>query len=195
MMVENQTAYACVGNLPADLGIVAGTMPETARAIAERNVLVLDITMQEIYENSLTNFKKNFLARRPVILALFTNEGGRMILYRPGRGADEAPRVPLQYQFYKSVSHSSMAIYEIVSPYLANPTEKAWHGPMRSYCVQQETALEGLGDLDLSGEHRDVLEHILTQNISFMRRCLATSSYTLDELKDYTRDSCRRFRR
>ena len=71
-------------DLPEYLKVVGGTKPKSDQAIAEKNVLVLDAAMQHLYEDSLANFKNNFRAQRPIILALFTEEGGRMILDRPG---------------------------------------------------------------------------------------------------------------
>jgi hypothetical protein len=57
-----------------------------------------------------------------VILGLFSGAGGRFTLYRPGSVPLEAPRVPVVYQLLKSVGHSTMALAEVVGPYLDNPT-------------------------------------------------------------------------
>ena len=73
--------------------IVAGSRPgptDTAR----QNVLALNTAMFGLYGDSGKIFSKNILAQHPVILALFTGAGGRLILYRPGRSPIEAPSVP-----------------------------------------------------------------------------------------------------
>src|SRR5215218_7748629 len=69
--------------MPAYMGImVAGPSPgETAR----QNVLALNAAMFGLYGNSGKVFGRNILAQHPVILGLFTGEGGRFILYRPGK--------------------------------------------------------------------------------------------------------------
>src|SRR5262245_19838499 len=97
-------------DLPDYLRNVAGQgKPASPRTAAEKNVLVLDTAMMDIYEDSLAKYKRNLRDRVPIILALFSEGGGRMILYRPGQPPLEADPVPLIYQLAKSVSHSSMA--------------------------------------------------------------------------------------
>lgn len=77
--------------MPAYMGImVAGPSPgETAR----QNVLALNAAMFGLYGKSGKVFGRNILAQHPVILGLFTGEGGRFILYRPGNATLEAPSV------------------------------------------------------------------------------------------------------
>ena len=89
-------------------------------------------------------FRKNILARHPVILGLFSGAGGRFILYRPGMPPLEAPSVPIVYQLMKSVGHSTMAMAEVVVPYLNNPDDKTWRGPLAAYRNRMQSALDGL---------------------------------------------------
>ena len=111
------------------------------RAVAEQNVLVLDTSMMDIYEGALAQYKRNMRERVPIILALFSEGGGQMILYRPGHEPLVAEPVPIVYQLAKSVSHSSMAVYQLVAPYLADPSDKSWHGPMKVFRTRCQTAL------------------------------------------------------
>ena len=90
-----------------------------------------------------------------------------MILYRPGHAPEVAPPVPIVYQLAKSVGHSSMAIYQIVAPYLAHPEGKEWQAKLRTYRTQHQTALESLEALDASKEDRAVLRTILEINLAF----------------------------
>ena len=123
---------AHAGDVPDYLKVVDRRhKPASERPVAEQNVLALDTSMMDIYEGSLAQYKRNMRDRVPIILALFSEGGGRMILYRPGHEPLVAPPVPIIYQLTKSVSHSSMAVYQIVAPYLADPSDKSWHGPMR----------------------------------------------------------------
>src|SRR5262249_56220023 len=102
----------------------------SGRVVAEQWGLALKSVMMTLYEHSLTLFKQNMRDKVPIILALFTGQGGQMILYRPGKAPEVAPPVPIVYQLAKSVGHSTMAIYEILSPYLANPQEnQLWRAP------------------------------------------------------------------
>src|SRR5580704_13370220 len=125
--------------------VVAEEKPASARAVAEQAVLALNSSMMRLYDETLEKYKQNLRDRVPIILALFSGAGGQMILYRPGHAPEVAPPVPIAYQLAKSVGHSSMAIYQIVIPYLANPAaNRLWRGPLQVYRTQCQSALDGL---------------------------------------------------
>src|SRR4051812_36675367 len=137
--------------------VVADEKPASARVVAEQAVLALNSSMFRVYDESLEKFKQNMRDRVPIILALFSGAGGQMILYRPGHAPEVAPPVPIVYQLAKSVGHSTMAIYQIVVPYLANPAaNQSWRGPLQAYRTQCQTALEGLAALEMSQDDRAV---------------------------------------
>ena len=168
--------------------VIADGEPATARVVAEKAVLALNSSMMRLYDESLETFKKNMRDRAPVILALFTGQGGQMILYRPGHAPEMAPSVPIVYQLAKSVGHSSMAIYQIVAPYLADPrANQLWRAPLLAYRTEHQTALDRLGALDISEDDRAVLRAILERNVAFMDECLAAGTYTYESLEKFTR--------
>ncbi len=182
------------GDVPDFLRVViADRKPASERAVAEQNVLALDTSMMDIYEGSLAQYKRNMRDRVPIILALFSEGGGRMILYRPGHEPLVAEPVPIVYQLTKSVSHSSMAVYQLVAPYLADPSDKSWHGPMQVFRTRCQTALESLDGLDLSADDRAILEAILKRNLAFMDECLKTGTFTTEQLEKFARASARYF--
>src|SRR5262245_43793799 len=158
--------------------VVADEPPVSERVVAEHAFLALNSSMIRFYEDSLIQFKQTMRDRVPIILALFTGQGGQMILYRPGQAPEVAPPVPIVYQIAKSVGHSTMAIYEILSPYLAGPqANQLWRAPLAMYRTQNQSALDGLGALDISEEDRAVLRTILQRNLAFMDECLAKGAY------------------
>jgi hypothetical protein len=170
--------------------VVADEPPVSARVVAEHAVLALNESMLLLYEASLTKFKQNMRDQVPIILALFTGQGGQMILYRPGQAPEVAPPVPIVYQLAKSVGHSTMAIYEIVSPYLSNAyANHLWRPPLEMYRTQNHTALNGLDALDVSNDDRSVLRTILQRNLAFMDGCLAKGGYSYDDVEKYIRDT------
>ena len=170
--------------------VVADEPPASARDVAEHAVLALNESMLQLYETSLTKFMQNMRDQVPIILALFSGQGGQMTLYRPGQAPEVAPTVPLVYQLAKSVGHSSMAIYEIVSPYLTNAyANHLWRPPLEMYRTQNRTALEGLDALDISDDDREVLRAILQINLAFMDRCLEKGGYSYDEVEKFVRDT------
>jgi hypothetical protein len=166
--------------------VVAERKPATERAVAEHNVLALDTSMMDIYEGSLAQYKHNMRERVPIILALFSEGGGKMILYRPGHEPLFAEPVPVVYQLAKSVSHSSMAVYQLVAPYLADPSDKSWHGPMKTFRTRCQTALDSLESLELSADDRSTLEAILKANLEFMDECLKSGTFTAAQLEKFT---------
>ncbi len=168
--------------------VVADEPPASDRAVAEQAVLALNAAMMTHYEHSLAKFKQTMRDKVPIILALFTGQGGQMILYRPGRPPEVAPPVPIVYQLAKSVGHSTMAIYEILSPYLSNPrANQLWRAPLATYRTQNQLALDGLGALDISEEDRWILRTILQRNLAFMDECLNQGTYSYEEFEKYIR--------
>ncbi len=179
---------AHAGDLPEYLRVViADHKPAGERAIAEQNVLDLDTSMLGIYEGSLARYKRNMSEHVSIILAIFSEAGGRLILHRPGHEPLVAEPVPIVYQLAKSVSHSSMADYQLVAPYLADPSDRSWRGPMQVFRTRCQTALESLDGLDLSADERAILQAILTRNLTFMDECLKTGTFTAEQLETFAR--------
>lgn len=170
--------------------VVADEPPASAQEVAERAVLVLNDSMMRYYDASLAKFIGNMRDSVPIILAMFSGQGGQMNLYRPGQEPLYAPPVPLVYQLTKSVGHSSMAVYEIVAPYLSNASaNRLWRAPLETYRTENRLALEGIDDLDVSDDDRAVLRHILELNLAFMDECLAKGGYDADDIKEFVRST------
>jgi hypothetical protein len=106
---------------PAFMAPITGPLAVTPNQTADENVLALNSAMFDLYGAAGRIFQRNILAQHPLILGLFSGAGGRFILYRPGQPPTEATPVPIVYQLMKSVGHSTMALSEVVTPYLDNP--------------------------------------------------------------------------
>jgi hypothetical protein len=141
-----------------------------------------------IYDEALAKYMRNMRRRVPIILALFSGEGGRMILYRPGHDPLVADPVPIAYQLAKSVGHSSMAIYQLVAPYLAHTSDRSWQAPMQAYRARNAAALDNLDALDLPEGEREVLRAIVRRNLAFMDACLQKGCFAYHELETFARD-------
>ncbi|MBV8966786.1 MAG: hypothetical protein JO191_11495, partial [Mycobacteriaceae bacterium] len=169
--------------------VVKDEAPADDRVVAEQAVLALNSSMLTLYDTSLEIFKKNMRDQVPIILALFSGQGGNLILYRPGHDAEVAPSVPIVYQLAKSVGHSSMAVYQIVVPYVTNPSaNQSWRGPLKVYRTQNQTALDGLSALDISSDDQTVLRAILERNVAFMDDCLRAGTFTYESVEKFIRD-------
>jgi hypothetical protein len=180
------TGAAKADDLPAYMQPIAGQTASTPAETATKNVLALNIGMFDLYDAAAKIFQGNILAQHPVILALFSGAGGRFILYRPGQAPIEAPSVPVVYQLLKSVDHSTMAMAEVVGPYLDNPDNRSWRGPMLAYRSRIKSALDGLDATPMPPEWRDNNRTILENNIAFMDACLAKGMISSASLKPFT---------
>ena len=173
--------------LPDYLADISGTTPPAPADLATRNVLQLNTSMFSLYENAGMTFRQNILAKHPIILALFSGAGGRMILYRPGKPPMDAPSVPRKYQVQKSLGHSVMAISEVVMPYLNTPADKSWAAPMRAYLAEMKSALEGIDSADQDADWKPNSRAILENNIAFMEDCLAKGVISGDALQAFAK--------
>jgi hypothetical protein len=166
---------------------IVGTQTSSAAEIGTKNVLQLNTTMFELYGDAGQIFKKNILANHPVILGLFNGAGGRFILYRPGMPPLDAPQVPIDYQLMKSVGHSTMALGEVVVPYLNSPNDKSWRGSMASYRVRMQAALDGLDATALRDDWKPNSRAILQNNIAFMDACLKNNTITPEAVAEFAK--------
>jgi hypothetical protein len=176
------------GNIPGYLaGLLAPTTPPTPATLATRDVLQLNTSMFALYENAARIFQANIMAKHPIILALFSGAGGRMILYRPGKPPEEAPSVPMVYQVMKSTGHSTMAISEVVMPFIGNAADKSWMAPLLAYRTQMKTALDGVDALPIQNDWKPAVKNILGNNVAFMDDCLAKGAITMEALEAFAK--------
>lgn len=190
-----------VGMMPLAVGLSlvagVGTTSDSSQARAadlkpvesytapERSVLALDTAMLDIYDGALAKSIKEMRDRVPIILCLFSGGGGQMILYRPGQPPLEADPVPVVYQLSKSIGHSTMATYQLVTPYLRKPDDTSWRGPMQTYRDQCRSAYEALGAIELKEADRNVLSSLLKQNIAYQDACLKSGKLSYEDLKTF----------
>ena len=173
-------------DLPDYMKPIAGRTASTPAETATKNVLALNSSMFELYGEAAKVFQKNILANHPVILGLFSGAGGRFILYRPGQPPLDAPPVPIVYQLMKSVAHSTMALAEVVGPYLDNPDDQSWRGPMLAFRSRMKSALDGLDLTPMQPDWRDNSRIILQNNIAFMDECLTKGVVSFAALKAFS---------
>jgi hypothetical protein len=178
-------ATANADSLPDYMAPIAGHPTSTPAENATKNVLALNSSMFELYDNAAKVFQKNILSKHPVILGLFSGAGGRFILYRPGQPPLDAPSVPIVYQLLKSVGHSTMALGEIVGPYIDDPDDQSWRGPMLAYRSRMKAALDGLDLTPMNPEWRDNNRIILENNVAFMDECLAKGAIPFAAVKAF----------
>lgn len=185
MLLCGSTMTATAQTLPSYMAPISGKTASSASDVATKDMLALNTGMFELYGDAAKIFQKNVLSRHPVILALFSGAGGRMILYRPGMAPVEAPQVPVVYQLLKSVGHSTMALAEVVGPYVDNADDKSWLGAMLAYRSRMQSALDGLDQTPMEPGWRDNNRTILQNNLAFMDDCLAKGAIAFATLEAF----------
>src|SRR5260221_1607153 len=173
-------------DVPTYFKEIVGTQTASPAEIGTKNILQLNTTMFELYGDAGELFKKNLLAQPPRILGLFSGAGGRFILYRPGMPPIDAPPVPIIYQMLKSVGHSTMALAEVVVPYLNSPNDLTWRGSLAAYRNRMQSALDGLDATAMRDDWRLTNRSILQNNIAFMDACLKNNAISADALQEFT---------
>jgi len=183
---DNLAAKGANG-LPAYMEPISGRTSSSPAEVATRDMLALNTGMFELYDAAAKIFQKNILSKHPVILGLFTGSGGRFILYRPNMPPLEAPSLPMAYQLLKSVSHSTMALSQVVGPYLDNPSDQSWRAPMLAYRSRMQSALDGLDATPMPAEWRENNRTVLKNNLAFMDECLAKGSISFATLEAFAK--------
>ncbi len=186
-MLVSSTAVTRAQSLPAYMEPISGLTATSPAEIATKDVLALNTGMFELYGDAAKVFQANILAKHPVILGLFSGSGGRFTLYRPGAAPLDAPQVPMVYQLLKSVGHSTMALAEVVGPYLDNPANPSWRGSMLAYRSRMQSALDGLDATPMPPEWRDNNRTLLANNIAFMDDCLAEGVIAFAALEAFSK--------
>src|SRR6266478_2720231 len=187
IMLLGLSPVAQAQDLPSFMAPIAGRPSSSPADTATKNVLALNSMMFELYDDAASVFKANLLSKHPVILGLFSGAGGRLILYRPGMAPLEAPSVPIVYQLLKSVGHSTMALTEIVGPYLDNAANQSWRSSMAAYRARTKSALDGLDATPMPADWRDNSRIILENNIAFMDDCLAKGVISFAALQAFAK--------
>jgi hypothetical protein len=186
-LVVAPSSSARAAEVPSYFKEIVGTEVATPAEIGTKNILQLNTTMFELYGNAAQVFRKNILAKHPVILGLFSGAGGRFILYRPGMAPLEAPSVPIVYQLLKSVGHSTMALAEVVVPYLNSPNDLTWRGPVAAFRNRMQSALDGLDAVPIRDDWKPASRSILQNNIAFMDDCLKNNVIAPEALQEFAK--------
>ncbi len=164
---------------------IAGIVTASPGATATENVLALNSAMFDLYGTAGRVFQRNILAQHPLILGMFSGAGGRFILYRPGQPSLEAPSVPIVYQLMKSVGHSTMALAEVVAPYLDNPANQSWRASLSAYRSRMQSALDSLDATEMPADWRVTARAILSNNIAFMNACAEKGAIATVDLQRF----------
>lgn len=166
---------------------LVGSQVTPLETTATADILALNTSMFDLYDSAGQIFTKNILASHPVILALFSGSGGNFTLYRPGQPPLAAASVPVVYQVLKSVAHSTMALAEVVGPYVTSAEDQSWRSPILAFRSRMQSAVDGLDAVSMPGEWRDNNRTILMHNLEFIDDCVAKKTISAAALEKFGR--------
>jgi hypothetical protein len=178
---------ARAADVPTYFKEILGTQTASPAEVGTKNVLQLNTTMFDLYGDAARIFRQNILEQHPVIFGLFSGAGGRFSLYRPGMPPIDAPPVPIDYQLLKSVAHSTMALSEVVVPYLNSPGDLTWRGSLTAYRDRMQSALDTLDATALREDWKPNSRSILQNNIAFMNECLKGNAISPAALQEFAK--------
>ena len=143
----------------------------------------LDSLMQENYAKTQHEVGQ---MQSPVILAMFNGNGGKYILRRDGKQVAVEP-VPAIYEQIKSVSHTLVGIFEIVSPYFSYPESGNWRAALTEYNEHMKDALATLSNAGMPSEFESNCREILEGGIAFMDKALKTGHFSAESYSTYAK--------
>jgi hypothetical protein len=162
---------------------VVGEERLTESQEAAKRLYNLDDTMMANYADTQRLVGQS---QSPVILAMFNRVGGKYVLIRNGNVEAVEP-VPALYQQIKSVSHTIVGIFEIVSSYFANPEVENWRPKLTEYNKMLKEALATLGDVGMPPEVEKHCRAILEGGIKFTDEALKKGTFSSEGYSAYAK--------
>ncbi len=150
---------------------------------AAQRLYALDDKMQQNYAATQRLVGE---LQSPVILVLFNGVGGKYILRRRGRETAVEP-VPELYQQMKSVSHTLVGVYEIMSPYFDSPEGGNWRPKLTEFNQLLKGGLASLGDVGMPPDVEQHCRTILQGGIDFTDKALKTGTFSADDYAAYAK--------
>ena len=165
---------------------IAGHIASSPAETGTKDILALNSGMFELYGDAAKVFQSNILGQHPVILGSLPETAANSFSIAPARPRSTLRRCLSFYQLLKSIGHSTMALAEVVGPYLNNPDDQAWRGSMLAYRSRMKSALDGLDATAMPAEWPDDDRTILENNIAFMDECSAKGAISFAALKAFS---------
>jgi hypothetical protein len=85
----------------------------------------------------------------------------------------------------KSTGHSTMALTQVVEPYLENPSNQASRASLMAYRSRMQSALDTLDAAEMPANWRPTTRTILQNNVNFMDECLKSGVITVAALQAF----------
>ena len=184
VMIAVSVLLAGAGPAACESEGVVGEERLTAAQAASLRFYDLDDTMRANYAVTQRLVGES---QSPVILALFNGVGGRYVLRRNGSVVSVEPVPPL-YRQMKSVSHTIVGVFEIVSPYFNNSEIDNWRPKLAQFNEMLSKALETLDQAGLPPDVEKNCRTILEGGVSFTGKALEAGKFTAADYTAYAKE-------
>jgi len=162
---------------PEELSFAAGSKKSQAHA----NIVACDDEMRKNYDENHIEIGQQIY---PFLFSEFTPDGGRYTLLINDSDWVSAKPVPPLYEIAKSVSHTPLGVWSIISRYAAYPNGGDWIAPMTHFNQTLQTALKSLNDLELEPKVAKNLHTVLEKMIEFCQRSIQYKMFTMKEYSE-----------
>ena len=160
---------------------------------AIQNFTSLNHTMISQFQDTRSEYKSRFLAKHPVIIALFNSTGGQFMLYRPGESAIYAAPFPqaTNYRLASIIEHTTMQVYEIAYQHVINHSQQSdssWQAAMQTYQKSITKALEEVDSFNVTAHEKTLYRKLLETANSFATLCIKNGDKISEvELNQYAK--------
>lgn len=147
-----------------------------AKDQAHTNITACDSEMRDNYHTNHVAIGEQIY---PFLYSEFTPDGGRYTLLIDESNWVSAKPVPKLYEILKSVSHTPLGVWSIISRYAEYPEGAAWIDPLQHYNKTLSTALSTLPQLELAAEIEKNLRSILENVIQFCQKIIDQKTFSM----------------
>ena len=157
----------------------------------------LNAFMRTEYKGFIHNVGRNIY---PLIIASdfepgFEGVGSSFTLFlRDGTQHKIAPTVSSNYEIYKALSHTLLAMFVILSPHFKNPTNIQWQGKLRELKTHLEVFVDATKASTKSTELKEQLLTLAGTYIKFIDTCVQSGTFTFEGYLEFTADAFRTVR-
>lgn len=158
---------------PSELSFAAGSKSQQAHA----TIIACDNEMQKNYNENHVAIGQQIY---PFLYSEFTPDGGRYTLLINDSDRVSAKPVPPLYEVAKSVSHTPLGIWSIISRYAAYPQGGGWMDAMKHYHKTLVTALNSLPEFDFEPRVIENLQAILEKMSALSQTFIEAKTFTIE---------------
>lgn len=121
----------------------------------------------------------------PTIIVQFSPDGGIYTLRRNQQNTTVHP-VPELYAILRSISHTSVGLFEIVYPAFSKKAQKTWLSKLNEYNKELKLALKAIDVINIPIQAKKTSREILMAGIYFSNKVLKNSVVTQQDFIAYS---------